>query len=361
MKTNFVCRQCGATYDMSKPIWRCTCGGLLGLVRQYEEMEIYSDDHTLWRYRNLLPIENSSAVFTLGEGMTPLLEREIAGWPIHLKLEFMSPSGSFKDRGAAVLMAKVKEWGVSRIVEDTSGNSGAAIAAYAAAAGIECEIYVPEYISEGKYKQIAAYGAHVYKVPGNRDATARAAMERTQSVYYASHSWNPIFYEGTKTVAYEIWEQLGFVAPDVVIVPIGSGTMTLGLYAGFSDLLRMKQIARLPRILGVQSANCSPAYTDLHGLERRPLKPTIAEGISVGQPIRQTEILEAIRETKGEVLLVEDEDVIQGMQELSRIGIYVEPTSATVIPGYYQAREKNLISPRDRVILPLTGSGLKRG
>lgn len=360
MITNFVCRQCGKKYPLSEPIWRCTCGGLLGLQRQYEVMEIHQHDPTLWRYRDLLPIGNASSMLTLGEGMTPLLEREIGGWPILLKLEFMSPSGSFKDRGAAVLMAKVKEWGIRRIIEDSSGNSGAAIAAYAAAAGIECEIYVPGTTSEGKTRQIAAYGAQVIKVPGNRDATARAAMERAQSVYYASHAWNPIFYEGTKTVAYEIWEQLGFTIPDVVMVPIGSGTMLLGLYAGFSDLLQMKQISRLPKILGVQSVHCSPAYTDFKGLERHPIQPTIAEGICVGQPVRQDEILEAIRGTGGEVLVVEDDEVLQGMQDLSRIGIYVEPTSATVIAAFYQARMQGLIKAEDRIVLPLTGSGLKK-
>jgi threonine synthase len=258
-------------------------------------------------------------------------------------------------------MAKVKEWGISQIIEDSSGNSGAAIAAYAAVAGIQCEIYVPASTSEGKIKQIAAYGAQVVKVPGNRDATAQAAMERAQSVYYASHSWNPIFCEGTKTIAYEIWEQLGFTVPDVVIVPIGSGTLILGLYAGFCDLLQMNQISRLPKILGVQSTHCSPAYTDLQGFERRPVTPTIAEGISVGHPIRQTEILKAIRGTAGEVLVVEDDEVSQGMQELSRIGIYVEPTSATVVAAYHQAREKGLLCADDRVVLPLTGSGLKKG
>lgn len=323
-------------------------------------MRIDLTDPTLWRYRALLPIDNVDPSISLGEGMTPLLHRQLGSNSVYLKLEYLCPTGSFKDRGAAVLMAKVKEWGIKRIVEDSSGNSGAAIAAYAAAAGIECEIYLPEATSDRKIKQIKSYGAKVVKVAGNRDATADATMEEAQSTYYASHSWNPIFFEGTKTVAYEIWEQLGHTAPDSIVVPIGSGTMLLGMYAGFLDLLQLKQIDRLPRIIAVQSVHCTPVYTELYGLAPNPVNRTVAEGISVGQPVRLEELVEAVKTTAGEILLVEDDEVLRGTEELGLMGVYIEPTSGTVVAGYHQAVAKGLIKPGERVVLPMTGIGLKK-
>lgn len=361
MTNKLVCCTCGQEYSAAEPRWQCPCGGLFNLHTDLKEMEIREDDLSLWRYRDLLPIENEEAILTLGEGMTPLLPRMLADCPVYLKMEFMSPTGSFKDRGAAVLMAKVRELGIQRVVEDSSGNAGAAIAAYAAAAGIECEIYLPEATSEGKIKQIKAYGSKVVKVPGDRDATSRAIWDAAQTTYYASHVWNPYFFAGTKTMAYELWEQLGFEAPDVLVIPVGNGTMLLGAYQGFRDLLEMGQIDTLPRIIAVQSAHCTPIHAEFHNHPPTSVTPTVAEGISVGQPARKAEIIAAVRATEGEVLAVEDEQVLSGVTELSRLGIYVEPTSGTVVAGLYQALAKGLLQPRERIILPLTGSGLKKG
>ncbi|AZR72124.1 threonine synthase [Anoxybacter fermentans] len=361
MQSNFVCYRCEKKYSLDKPIWRCECGGLLKIERRFKTMEIQKEDLSLWRYRDLLPVEQKDAMITLGEGMTPLLQRMISGYNIYLKMEFLSPTGSFKDRGAAVLLSKIKEWGIDRIVEDSSGNAGAAIAAYSAAAGVQCEIYLPEKTSEGKIKQIEAYGSSIKKIPGERDAVSRAVMEAAESVYYASHSWNPLFFEGTKTMAFEIWEQLGYQAPEFLVIPVGNGTMLLGAFIGFMDLLKMGQIEKLPRFIAVQSANCAPIYARFYGLELKSIKPTVAEGISVGEPVRIDEIVEAVRETGGEVVTVTDKEVLKGVRELSRMGIYVEPTSGTVVAGFYQAIKKGLIKLKDKVILPLTGNGLKKG
>lgn len=361
MTNKLVCCAHGHEFSAKEQLWQCSCGSLLNLQTDLKEMEIREDDPTLWRYRDLLPLDSDETILTLGEGMTPLLQRKIGDYPVYLKMEFMSPTGSFKDRGAAILMAKVRELGIERVVEDSSGNAGAAIAAYAAAAGIECEIYLPEATSEGKIKQIKAYGAKVVKIPGDRDATSRAIWEAAQTTYYASHVWNPYFFAGTKTMAYELWEQLGFAAPDTLIIPVGNGTMLLGAYYGFLDLLEMGQIDTLPRIIAVQSAQCTPIYAEFHNLATTPVRPTVAEGISVGQPARKAEIIAAIHGTGGQILAVEDEQVLQGVAELSKMGIYVEPTSGTVVAALYQALECGLIHPTEKVILPLTGSGLKKG
>ena len=360
MASKFICRTCEREYSLENPIWRCECGGLLDLKTEVREMEIREDDFTLWRYRDLLPLDDEAAILTLGEGLTPLLPREMGGRSLHLKLEYLCPTGSFKDRGAAVMMAKIREWGIKHVVEDSSGNAGAAVAAYAAAAGVDCDIYLPESTTEGKIKQIKAYGAKVRKIPGDRDATSQAIWEAAQNTYYASHVWNPLFFAGTKTMAYEIWEQLGFERPDVLFIPIGNGTMLLGAYWGFKDLLKMGQIDAVPRIIAIQSIHCSPIHAEFYDYPQSEITPTVAEGIRVGQPARQAEIIAAIRATGGEILTVEDSEVLNGVTELSKMGIYVEPTSGTVVAGFHRAEAQGLLQPTDRVVLPLTGSGLKK-
>ncbi len=361
MSTKFVCQECHKEYSLDQPIWRCSCGGLLELRSKVKKFRVVDEDRSLWRYRELLPIKDQSAIVTLGEGMTPLLKQKLGGHQVYVKLEFLSPTGSYKDRGAAVMLSKIREWGIKQIVEDSSGNAGAAIAAYAAAAGIECEIYLPAETSAGKIKQIRAYGSKVVKVSGNRDATSSAVMEKASSVYYASHSWNPLFFEGTKTMAYELWEQLGGISPEIIILPVGNGTMLLGAYLGFRDLLELEMIPGLPRFIAIQSAHCTPVYAEFNSLPDKVVTPTVAEGISVGNPVRKRDIVEAVRATAGVVLTVGDEDVLHGVEELAKQGIYVEPTSGTVAAGFYQALRKGMIPAKANVVLPLTGSGLKKG
>ena len=356
----FRCHECGSSYSVDNEIWRCKCGGLLKLDREIDDFKIDMKDFSLWRYSHQLPIEKKEAMISLGEGMTPLLKRELAGGQVQLKLDFMMPTGSFKDRGAAVLVSKIKELGINEIVEDSSGNAGASIAAYAAAAGIDCQIYLPAQTSVGKIKQIQAYGAEVVKIEGSRDDVSDAIMEGAEESYYASHSWNPLFFEGTKTMAFEIYEQLSNQAPHVLVVPVGNGTMLLGVYEGFIDLWKTGKIKKLPRIIAVQSEKCAPIYRTYYGYEDIKIKSTVAEGISVGKPVRIKEIMEAIKVTEGEIVTVSDPEVIKGVEELAKMGIYVEPTSGTVIAGYCQALEKGLISTNDNIVLPLTGSGLKK-
>ena len=196
----------------------------------------------------------------MNEGFTPLEEIAFDGNRTLMKIDYLFPTGSYKDRGATVLMSKMKEWGVQKVVEDSSGNAGSAIAAYCAKAGIECEIYVPQYTSSEKTVQIQAYGATLRKVQGSRERTAEVAMEAASKIPYASHCWNPFFLHGTKTFAFEVWEQMDWKAPDVLVLPIGHGTLFLGAYIGFKELKEAGMIKRIPRLVGVQSASCAPLY-----------------------------------------------------------------------------------------------------
>ncbi len=297
-------------------------------------------------------------IVSLGEGGTPLVEMELEGCPLHLKLEFLAPTGSFKDRGASVLVSALLQIGVREVTEDSSGNAGASLAAYCARAGIEVHLYIPDHASPGKVAQIEAYGAHLHPIPGPRERAAQAAGQAARGGYYASHYWNPLPLEGIKTEAYEIAEALGWRAPDNVVLPVGQGSHLLGLYRGFDDLLKAKAIANMPRLYGVQARACAPLYEAFWGREGAlETKLTVAEGICIRQPIHKKAILEAVRATQGEFLAVGEEDILQARRLLARKGLYVEPTSAVPVAALKQLRAR--LSPGEITVIPLTGSGLK--
>ena len=320
---------------------------------------------SLWRYHKALPIASNTENVTLGEGMTPLILLDTTENTEHyVKLDYLCPTGSYKDRGATVLLTHLKMLGVREVVEDSSGNAGAAIAAYCARAGIRCTIYCPESTSKGKLKQIAAYGAALKLIPGNRRATTEAVKQAAENTCYASHNWNPFFLEGTKTLAYEIIEQMGRNAPAHVICPVGFGSIYLGLFIGFQELSEAAVIDRVPRLLGVQPATCCPIYTayrhnaaDISRMQQ--IAPTLADGITAERPIRAEMILQAIRYTNGAVTTVDDADIKHGMKTLAEKGIYVEPTSAVITKGYETFKQQGIIQEGDVTVSILTGSGLK--
>jgi len=319
-----VCRSCKVTYPMNDPRWRCDCTGLLE-VRfrpRFDKEKILRRKHTMWRYREALPVDDDAHVVSFDEGMTPMIPADIGPGTLLLKLEQLFPTGSYKDRGAAVLISKAKEMGVTRVVEDSSGNAGCAIAAYAARAGIECEILVPESTSPGKLAQILLYGAALRRIPGSREDTASAAYAEAERTYYASHAWNPFFFQGTKTFAYEVWEQLGFCTPDALLLPAGNGTLVIGSFIGFRELLENGLIDKLPRLIAVQAQNCAPLLAMFReGLDAVPVietRETIAEGVAIAAPVRGKEIVDIVRETGGEVLAVSDEEVERALLLLGR-------------------------------------------
>ena len=356
-----ACRSCDRAYPMDDPRWRCSCGGLLDIRfrAQIDPERIARRKPTMWRYREALPIRDDANIVSFDEGMTPLIPVDLGAGELLLKLEQLFTTGSYKDRGAAVLVSKAKELGIGRIVEDSSGNAGCAIAAYAAKAEIRCEILVPESTSPGKLAQILMYGAELTRVPGTREDTAGAAMAAAGTAYYASHSWNPFFFQGTKTFAYEVWEQMGFRAPDTLLLPTGNGTLLIGSYIGFAELREAGLIDRIPRHVAVQAKSCAPLFEMFRdGLDSPPAVrsgETIAEGVAIAAPVRWAQIMEIVRRTGGEVVAADDREVEEALLLLGRKGLYVEPTSALPVAAF-------LSNPSLRagaVVAPLTGHGLK--
>ncbi|MGA0033009.1 MAG: pyridoxal-phosphate dependent enzyme, partial [Burkholderiales bacterium] len=219
---NYIDSRDGASYPASVARWCGDGGDYLNLAPGpgLKRTQIAGATRTVWRYARAIAVEARHAV-SLGEGGTPLLERSWNGVPVHFKLEFMMPTGSFKDRGMTVMVSYLKSLGINHVLEDSSGNAGASLSAYAAAAGMRCRILVPETASYPKIAQIAACGADVVTVRGSRQDVADAALRMSSEIFYASHNWQPFFIEGTKTLAYELWESLGFRAPDNVVTPLG--------------------------------------------------------------------------------------------------------------------------------------------
>jgi threonine synthase len=255
----------------------------------------------------------------------------------------------------------MKRLGIRAGVEDSSGNAAAAVAAYAAQAGIACRIFVPASASSGKLAQIAAYGAEVVPVPGTREDVAAAARQAAAHSYYASHVFNPYFFQGTKTFAYEAWEQLGFRAPDLVILPVGHGTLYLGAYLGFRDLLEAGEIPRLPRLIGIQAEPCAPLAAAWSGRPAALPGTTIAEGIRIAAPDRAEAILEACRQSDGDLLTVSETEIVSALFTLGRAGLYVEPTAAVAPAGALKLAAAGRLPAGGTTVIPLTGSGLKAG
>lgn len=359
------CIECKSTHPSSEPIWRCSCGGRLLPVAGpvFDRAALTGRPFNMWRYREHYQLPRDAAPVTLGEGFTPLTEIDVAGRRVHAKLDFLCPTGSYKDRGSAAMLTQLRAWGLKEIVEDSSGNAGASIAAYAALAGITAHIYVPDSASAGKMAQIALQGANLVKVPGSREACAAAALRHADSTFYASHNWSPFFLLGLKSAAYEIAEQLDWQAPDWVVTPAGNGGVAGGLYYGFRDLVNAGVIAKMPRLALAQAVNCAPVHAAwLQGLQYVPAidkQPTVAEGIAAAQPVRGLEMLEALRETNGVAHPVSEAEIWAAFEQLARRGLYVEPTSATAGAALESLAAQGVIAPEERVVLYLTGSGLK--
>ena len=363
---NYLCNECSKTYEISPLRYKCDCGSALNLVA---DSQICPNPQvpaamSLWRYREALPIDAETEIVTLGEGMTPLVPLDVNAPEHFVKLDYLCPTGSYKDRGASVLLTHLKALGVDTVVEDSSGNAGAAIAAYSARAGIHCTIYCPESTSKGKLRQISAYGAELKLVEGNRMATTEAVKLAAETTCYASHNWHPFFLEGTKTLAYEITEQLGWRAPTHVICPVGFGSIYLGLSIGFRELQTQGIIESIPRLLGVQPDVCCPIYNaDVEktvSISRmKQTGDTLAEGITAELPIRGDNILEALHFTNGAFTTVNDTNIEEGMKTLAAKGIYVEPTSAVVVKAYQKFQESGIIQEGDLTVSILTGTGLK--
>ena len=354
----------GEIFPIGTPRW-CGTGQaplLLTPLPGITRRRIDTGTRSLWRYREALPLAVPDPI-TMGEGCTPLLVRSMYGADLLLKCEWFMPTGSFKDRGASVMLSLLRQQGVRDVLEDSSGNGGAAVAAYAAAGGMTATIMAPESTSPAKTVQMRAHGAAVELIAGNRHATADAAMARAGRIFYASHNWHPFFLHGTKTLAYELWEDLGFRPPDNIIVPCGAGSNVLGCDIGFAELRRAGEIDRVPRIFAAQPANCGPiAATFLAGVDVQvatTIAPTIAEGTAIAAPIRLRDVLAALRTTRGGAVLLSEAEIMSAALALAAIGIYVEPTAAQAAAAFAKLLAVGHIGRHETTVLVLTGTGLK--
>jgi threonine synthase len=302
---------------------------------------------------------------SLGEQTTPLITSGPLG--VLLKLDHLLPSGSYKDRGAAVLASRLTDLGVKNVMLDSSGNAGAAVSTYCAAAGIECRVFVPASNSPVKLAQIAAVGGKLEPVEGLRQDAALAAKAAAAGCFYASHNWSADFGAGLATVAFELWEQLGRRAPSSIAAPCGNGGIILGLFRGFDALMRGGLVDGLPRLIAVQSsAFDSVAHAIAHGLtepERRDSGGvTIAEGIACELPLRGRQVLDAIQSSAGSALAVSEAEIKAATLRLASSGFYVEPTAAVGYAGFTGLRDRNqddLVG--DTPVVILSGTGLKSG
>ena len=355
----------GETHSIEMPRWRSESGRPFvitpgaGISPEGIDREVRS----LWRYRRAFALASAAPV-TLGEGRTPLVAVPWNGSSTNFKLEWFSPTGSFKDRGASAMLSVLRQQGVTRVFEDSSGNGGAAIAAYAAAAGLDATIFAPSGTSPAKLVQAKAHGARVELVEGPREASQQAAIDAAtedRGACYASHNWQAFFLEGTKTLAYELWEDLGYRAPDNVILPVGAGSLLLGLAIGFGELLSARQISRLPRLWAAQPVNCSPLDSAFRGEEpgTRMVLPTIAEGTAIRAPLRLPEMLAALRVTAGGTIAIAEKEIALARTRLAQTGLFVEATSATAAAAYDHLVESETLSPDQMNVVVLTGSGLK--
>ena len=360
------CHRCRCDVPFDATQYHCSCGGTLEIVGgpTFELTGVREGVHTLWRYRDALPLPGSAAPVTLGEGWTPLVDAEWAGCPVKLKLESLNPTGSFKDRGAALLVAALRGSGVHQVVEDSSGNAGAALSAYAARAGLRATVYVPAHASSVKQAQIGVYGAEVVAVPGNRSDTADAVLaEVEKGAVYATHARSPLYAHGMKTVAFELWEQCGWRAPSRVILPVGHGGLLLGLDMGFGELLAGGLIDRRPRLVGVQAEACAPMVRaweqDKTRVEPVNEGETVAGGVRIADPPWGMQVLAAVRRSGGEMAAVPDDRILAAHKALAERGFYVEPTSALPAAALEALSDAETADAASPTVLVLTGSGLK--
>ncbi|NPA92841.1 MAG: pyridoxal-phosphate dependent enzyme [Chloroflexi bacterium] len=363
MAPNWRCTSCGTPYPEDGLPYRCPkCGGVFDRadIPTFDPQALQPHEPGIWRYRHTFTLPENAPAVSLGEGQTPLVWDEAFGRKVAFKMEYVNPTGSHKDRGAALMAAFLKSRGVTQAVEDSSGNAGAAFAAYAARAGIHARIYTPAYASSVKRAQMAAYGAEVIAVDGPRSAAAEAARrDADQGVPYASHAFLPVGLDGYATIAYEIYEQIG-EAPGAVVAPVGHGGLLLGIARGFLALHQSGLIPKMPRIFGVQALACAPVWAVARG-GREALGwvtdqvPTAAEGVRVRWPVWGDALLQIAEAHDGTFLVVEEEAILPAREALARRGFFVEPTSALV---WDALRQISNCAP-DPIVAVLTGSGFK--
>ena len=350
---------CSSKQDASVTDLYCSdCGGLFAV--EY----LATPDGTMPR----LPMDEPLNSNSLGEGDTPLVFldkicNELVLGSLWAKLEFMAPTGSFKDRGSAVLTTMGRDFGVTEFIEDSSGNAGASLSAYAAAAGLTAHVFAPANAASGKLDQIQIFGGSLHKIEGPRQAATEAAEKfvKDRGLVYMSHNLSPYFSEGMKAASYEIVEVLDD-GIDHIVLPVGNGSLLIGMVRGYQELLEAGIIKKIPRFHGVQAHAVRPVVAALNGepWSYDDVLPTNASGIAVSNPPRLKEMVEAIRATDGSGVTVSEESLTDWQVRLaSSEGVFGEMTSAGAFAGLSQLIDSGVIGKGSNVCVPITGSGLK--
>jgi len=374
----FQCVECARRSKLTETEYICPfCAGNLDVLYDYERIAAgfgkasleTNRDLSMWRYRPLLPIEPSSSVPPLTVGWTPIydctrLVRDSGIRQFLIKDDGRNPTGSFKDRPSALAVVKAREAGAGVVTTASSGNAGSALAGMCASMQMRSVVFVPEQAPAAKIAQLQIYGATLVLVDGSYDQAYDLCLEaaRNYGWYQRSTGYNPFMTEGKKTAALEIAEQLNWDVPDRIFVAVGDGCIIGGLWKGFCDLKRLGMIDRLPRLFGVQSENASAVVDAVagDGKVRESAAHTIADSINVGRPRDATKAIRAMRESGGGGVKVSDDEIIASIGRLAReTGIFAEPAAAASFAGFAKMAEAGQIERGERVLLMLTGNGLK--
>lgn len=327
----------------------------------FETKKISRKDFSLWRYRRFFPYVRKSEIVRLGEGWTPLVR---FSEHVFFKLESLNPTGSFKDRGSALLVSALHKLIKKRrgyISEDSSGNAGASIAAYAARAGLRAKVYVPEAVAGPKFDQIQFYGANTVRVSGSRSKVAEEAQKHEPRKFYIGHILHPFFRDGIRSLAYEMSEQFGWKAPGRVYLPVSAGTLLLGVESGFQHLVSSNVIESIPRIVACQTKQVSPLYHRMKNLNYTPpdTLTSFADAlVSVDPPLLEL-MVKNLKKVDGDAVMVEEEEILEAFRELAGRGFYVEPSSAVAYAGYKKQLKNKEVSIDSDAAIVLTGAGLK--
>ncbi len=371
------CVRCGKEYKATANLTNCECGGILDIIYDYDYIRTRLTRETLekctnysmWRYRELLPVEEDTPAPPLRVGWSPLyradrLAKELGIGTLWIKDDGLNPTASLKDRASSMAVAKAYEAGAKIIACSSTGNAASSLAGNAAAAGLKTFIFVPSRAPKGKVAQLMTFGANVISVQGSYEDTfelSKAAIDRW-GWYNRNAAINPYLSEGKKTVSLEIAEQLGWQMPDYLAISVGDGCTIAGVWKGLKDLYAIGLIDKLPRLISVQAEGCCPINRAI--AEDAPWQPmeenTLADSIAVGVPRNADKALMAIRESDGIVVNVSDEEIMAAQKLLGRTcGVFGEPAGVTGTAGLKKLCEQGLISKDASVVSVVTGNGLK--
>lgn len=370
------CFECNREFPSNETGFRCkNCNGLLEAKFEVigRKAPNWGDRQlSVWKYRELLPIENRESVVSLAEGGTGLhfcrrLGSELGLKNLYVKNEGENPTGSFKDRGMTVAISKAKELGKKKVLCASTGNTAASLAAYSARAGMECTVLVPKgKVAGGKMLQVIMHGAKVTEIEGDFDKALEDALKMSarDKELYLMNSINPYRLEGQKTIAFEILDQLDQAVPDAVILPVGNGGNISAAWKGFSEFQQLEIVKNRPRMIGIQAEKAAPIVDAVkNGRDKiAPTKDpqTIATAIRIGSPVNWPKVLTAIRESEGTAETVTDREILEAQKELAILeGIFVEPASAASIAGLKKLAEQGKIDSSETVVCVTTGHGLK--